>query len=146
MTERCKDCNAIWKPNADGACSFCGNRSRIISVVVNETVHVTDSVNVKFPDLPAKSIKGKLLTPMDFEPGVEPYLIEIKPGKKLAAHFFSHKGEEMGYLLSGTLTLSTGKNLYSAKSGDVIYLKNDLPSQWENTGKETAKLFWIKMN
>lgn len=47
MTERCKDCNAIWKPNADGACSFCGNRSRIISVVVNETVHFTDSVNAK---------------------------------------------------------------------------------------------------
>ncbi len=105
-----------------------------------------DSVNVKFPDLPAQSIKGKMLTPMNFEPGVEPYLIEIKPGKKLAAHFFSHKGEEMGYLLSGTLTLSTGKYSYSANSGDVIYLKNDLPSQWENTGQETAKLFWIKVN
>ncbi len=47
MTEQCKNCNADWKPNEDGACSYCGHRNRIISVVVHEAIHITDSVDVK---------------------------------------------------------------------------------------------------
>lgn len=105
-----------------------------------------DGINVKFPELPAKSISGKLLTPMDFEPKAEPYLIEIPPKKKLPSHFFIHKGEEMGYVLSGKLLITTGKSSYSAKSGDVVYLKKELPSQWENPGPEAAKILWIKVN
>ncbi|GAB6096960.1 helix-turn-helix domain-containing protein [Desulfatiferula olefinivorans] len=102
-------------------------------------------VPVKFSDLPAKSLSGVLLTPMDFEPKAEPYLIDIPPKTKLPSHFFVHKGEEMGYLLSGKLTLATGKSTCTAKTGDVIYLKSEIPSQWENPGPATARLLWIKV-
>lgn len=102
-------------------------------------------LSVKFPDLPDKSITGQLMTPMDFEPKAEPYLIEIPAKQKLSTHFFVHKGEEMGYLLAGQLTITTGKSSYLAKAGDIIYLKNEQPSQWENTGKGQAKLLWIKV-
>ncbi|MBM4309236.1 MAG: restriction endonuclease [Deltaproteobacteria bacterium] len=47
MTEKCKNCNADWKPNEEGACSYCGHRNRIISVAVHDTIHVTGSVDVK---------------------------------------------------------------------------------------------------
>jgi restriction endonuclease Mrr len=47
MTERCANCDAEWKPNQDGACSFCGHRNRAINIVVHNTIHFTGSVDVK---------------------------------------------------------------------------------------------------
>ncbi|MGA8180850.1 MAG: helix-turn-helix domain-containing protein [Desulfobacterales bacterium] len=105
----------------------------------------SESVGIKFPELPQDSIHGRLLTPVDIEAKVEPYLIEIQPGKTLPAHFFVHKGEEIGYLLSGELQLNLGKEAYSVRSGDVIYLTSRTPSQWSNPGPEPARMLWFKI-
>ena len=102
-------------------------------------------VPVKFLDLPGKSISGSLLTPMDFEPKAEPYLIDIPAKTKLPSHFFVHKGEEVGYMLNGKLTMTTGRETFTAKTGDVIYLKSEIPSQWENPGPGIARILWIKI-
>ncbi len=100
---------------------------------------------VPFSHLPKGSIKGKLLTPVDLELKTEPYVIEISAGKTLASHFFIHKGEEMGYVLSGRLQLKMEKGMKNLKAGDTIYLKNEAPVQWKNTGAKTAKLLWVKI-
>ena len=105
----------------------------------------SEAVGIKFPDLPAESISAKLLTPLDFDCKAEPYLIEIPPHKTLLSHFFIHKGEEVGYLLSGKLQMKLGKAVYSARAGDVIYLTSEMPSQWKNPGPGVVKLFWIKV-
>ena len=47
-----------------------------------------ENTEVRFPDLPENSIMGKALTPLDFEPKAEPFLLEIPPGKDLNSHFF----------------------------------------------------------
>jgi len=47
MAEHCKNCNAEWKPNEEGVCSYCGHRNRVISLVVHDTLHLTSSVEVK---------------------------------------------------------------------------------------------------
>ncbi|MDD3581031.1 MAG: helix-turn-helix domain-containing protein, partial [Desulfobacca sp.] len=60
-----------------------------------------EAVEVKLPDLPEGAVQARLLSPVDFDPQAEPYLIEIPPQKTLPAHFFFHKGDEIGYLLSG---------------------------------------------
>ena len=82
---------------------------------------------------------------MDFEPKAEPYLIEIHANKTLPSHFFVHKGEEVGYLLSGKLQLKLGKAVYTVRARDVIYLTSEMPSQWKNPGPGTARLLWIKV-
>lgn len=104
-----------------------------------------EAVEVKFTDLPADSIKANLLTPVDYEPKAEPYLIEIPPNKTLPSHFFIHKGEEIGYLLSGKLQLKLGKAVYTVRARDIIYLISEMPSQWKNPGPGTARLLWIKI-
>ncbi len=104
-----------------------------------------DASSIKFADLPSDTISGKLLTPLDFEAKAEPYLIEIEPGKGFPAHFFIHKGDEVGYLLSGELQVTLENNLCTVKAGELIYLTAEMPSQWKNTGTETAKLLWIKV-
>ena len=104
-----------------------------------------EAVEIKFSDLPRENIQAWLLTPLGDDPKAEPYLIEIPPNKSLASHFFIHKGDEIGYLLSGKLQLKMGKAVHQARSGDVIYLTSEMPSQWKNPGPGMARLLWIKI-
>ena len=100
---------------------------------------------VSLADIPKNELVSYRLSPADFDAAVEPYLLEIAAGKKLSAHFFIHKGHELGYLLDGRLALKIGSRWYSANPGDVIYLTTELPSQWKNTGRVTARLLWVKI-
>ncbi|MFC1812127.1 helix-turn-helix domain-containing protein [Thermodesulfobacteriota bacterium] len=104
-----------------------------------------EAVDIKLPNLPERNIQAKLLTPVDFKLKAEPYLLEIPPKKSLSSHFFIHKGEEIGYLLSGKLQVKLDKSVHNARSGDVIYLTSEIPSQWKNPGPSTARLLWIKI-
>ncbi len=96
-------------------------------------------------EAPETSVSAKALTPLDADFVAEPYLIEIAPKTKLSSHFFYHKGEEMGYLLSGRLDLVVHNTTHKARAGDVIYLTSEFPSQWKNPGSSWAKLLWIKL-
>ena len=97
-------------------------------------------------DLPKRDVEGHRLSPADFDADAEPYLIEIPAEKKLPSHFFVHKGQEMGYLLDGSLEMKIGNRTYKAGTGDVVYLTNEIPSQWKNIGESTARMLWVKIN
>ncbi|MEJ2719265.1 MAG: cupin domain-containing protein, partial [Deltaproteobacteria bacterium] len=104
-----------------------------------------EAVTVKLSDRIDRSIMAKALTPSDFEERAEPYLIEIPPKKKLSSHFFFHKGQEIGYVISGRLQMVVDKVAYKLRSGDLIYLTSEIPSQWKNPGPSVARLLWIKL-
>jgi transcriptional regulator with XRE-family HTH domain/KaiC/GvpD/RAD55 family RecA-like ATPase len=114
--------------------------------IVNRVIFpAPEAAELQFDDLPKGSIKGKALTPVDLEPKAEPYLIEIPAGKNLPSHFFIHKGEELGYLLSGRLQVRVGKAVHTLRADDIIYLTSEIPSQWKNPGPESARLLWFKV-
>lgn len=104
-----------------------------------------DAVEVKFPNMPEGAVQARLLYPVDFEVRAEPYLIEITPKATLPAHFFFHKGEEVGYVLSGRLQVRVGKGVHHLKTGDVIYLTSEIPGEWRNPGPSVARLLWVKV-
>jgi transcriptional regulator with XRE-family HTH domain len=104
-----------------------------------------DGVEVKLPGMPEDAVFARLLYPVDFEAKAKPYLIEINPKESLPGHFFFHKGEEIGYVLSGRLQLHMGQAVYNLKTGDVIYLTSEVPGQWRNPGPNVARLLWIKV-
>jgi transcriptional regulator with XRE-family HTH domain len=104
-----------------------------------------DNVEVKFPNMPEGAVQARLLYPVDFEVKAEPYLIEITPKATLPGHFFFHKGEEVGYVLSGRLQVRVGKGIHNLKAGDVIYLTSEIPGEWRNPGPAVARLLWIKV-
>jgi transcriptional regulator with XRE-family HTH domain len=104
-----------------------------------------EATSVKFPEFPEGSILGKMLTSLDLEARAEPFLIEIPPRTTLSDHFFTHKGEEMGYLLSGELEVKFKKGMYSIKSGEIISLTSEVPVEWKNSGPESARMLWIKI-
>lgn len=110
-------------------------------VVIRES----DGVDVQLPDMPKNSISAKRMAPLDVSAKAEPYILEIAPRKVLPSHFFIHKGDEVGYLLTGKLQVRIGGNLHTVRPGDVIYLGTEMPSQWKNPGPGTARLLWIKI-
>ena len=105
----------------------------------------SDALDCQLEGIPKKSVHAKRLTPVDFDPKAEPYLIEIPPKESLMSHFFIHKGDEMGYMISGKLLLKMKKASYTVKAGDLIYLTSSMPSQWKNPGPSVAKILWIKV-
>jgi len=115
------------------------------TVGTDRPVFSGEGTAVNFPDLPRGSIQGWQLSPLDFEGKAEPYLLEIKPNKKLPAHFFAHKGEELGYLLEGELKTVINNVAYNVKRGAAVYLKSLNPAEWANPGPDTARLLWIKI-
>lgn len=102
-------------------------------------------IKVNFTDTPKGSILGEMLVSPDLDARAEPYLIRIPPKRKLSAHFFKHKGEEMGFVLEGALEVKIGGDLHVLKAGDTIYLKEDIPLWWNNTEDKTARMLWIQL-
>ncbi|MDD2464427.1 MAG: helix-turn-helix domain-containing protein [Desulfobulbus sp.] len=92
------------------------------------------------------TVTGQRLLPPDIcDTTADPYLLRIEPGRKLAGHFFNHKGEEVGYLLHGHLTLWVDGQNQEAGPGDLIYLRKEVPQQWHNSGDTVAELLWFRL-
>ena len=100
---------------------------------------------VRLADLPKESINGWQLLPADVPASIEPYLLEIPPGKRLPAHFFNHKGDEFGFVLEGELQVTIQNTAKTLTTGDVVFLTRHIPSLWKNVGKKTARLLWLKI-
>jgi transcriptional regulator with XRE-family HTH domain len=105
----------------------------------------SEGTPVQYPELNRNRVAARRLTPIHLDLKAEPVLIEIPGGTRLNGHFFIFKGEEMGYLLTGQLQIKLDRAVHTANPGDVIYLTEDLPSQWQNPGDEPARLLWIKL-
>ncbi|ADK84063.1 transcriptional regulator, XRE family [Desulfarculus baarsii DSM 2075] len=104
-----------------------------------------EAVEVKLVDMPAGAVRAQLLSPVDLDSKTEPYIIEIPPKTSLPSHFFMHKGEEVGYVLAGRVQLKIKKAVHNARAGDVIFLTNELPTNWQNPGRTPARLLWLKI-
>jgi transcriptional regulator with XRE-family HTH domain len=117
------------------------------STLIVRKIHYTadDAMDVKSQGFPQALVSGKRLLPPNMDAGAEPYLIEILPGSKLQSHFFAHKGQEFGYLLSGELHLTVNATDYTLKPGELIYLTSETPGQWVNAGQTTARMLWVKI-
>ena len=85
----------------------------------------------------------KSLINADWRAKSEAYLIEVPGRTTVAGHFFTHKGEEFGYVLSGRLQLKIGSASHRVTTGDTVYLTVDTPLQWKNWNHETAQLIWL---
>jgi transcriptional regulator with XRE-family HTH domain len=102
-----------------------------------------DAIPVTLPGMARQDIAVKQLLPSGMETPMVPYLIEIPPGAILPGHFFVHKKEEAGCLLSGQLVVTIENERQDVDAGDFILLTSEIPSQWENRGRKPARLLWI---
>ena len=73
---------------------------------------------------------------------MEPILITIQPGGSTYPDN-PHEGEEIGYVLEGTVTIVIDKEKYQAKKGESFYIACDKPHYLENNTSHQAKAVWI---
>jgi len=73
---------------------------------------------------------------------MEPILVTIEPDGKTYPDN-PHEGEEIGFVLEGTINVVIGTKKYTARKGESFYINPDKPHYLENKGKKTARVMWI---
>jgi len=53
---------------------------------------------------------------------MEPFIVDIEPGKQSDFMLSSHEGEEFIFALDGVVEINYGKEIYKLGKGDSIYL------------------------
>jgi len=73
---------------------------------------------------------------------MEPILVELKSYAKTKLDE-PHEGEEFGYVLSGSVMLNYGSQLYKIKKGESFYFKPNKNHYIENASKNPARIIWV---
>lgn len=55
----------------------------------------------------------------------------------------THEGEEVGYVLSGSLELTVSGTQYLLAAGDSFVYRSEEPHSYRNPGKVTARVLWV---
>lgn len=86
--------------------------------------------------------KFELLVPGSTNNLMDPILLELKPGEKMEPRG-PHPGEQLGYVLSGTVTLKIERKTYKVPSRHCFYFESDRTHQIMNNGTTAVKLLWV---
>ena len=54
-----------------------------------------------------------------------------------------HEGEEVGYVVNGSLELTVADEIFVLNAGDSFFFRSDLPHSYRNCGTEIASVVWI---
>ena len=66
----------------------------------------------------------------------------VPPGAK-SDGAIDHIGEEVGYVIEGTVLLHLGNEQYLLETGDAFHFGSQIPHSYENTGTGTARILWV---
>ena len=90
---------------------------------------------------PGKKGKMYLLTP-DLQRKLEVILGEEQPGNA-DEEWYSHIGEECGFVLEGRYEVSVGDQVFVLEAGDSIYFPSHLPHKTRVLGDQPVKTIWV---
>lgn len=125
-----------------------------ISPSLNSFIQITEALGINLTELLLKDTKQKELhwhitresiRQRLFEKGSEysmytvvsngnalAYLTVINKGERLNKHFLQHKKNELIYVLKGKVSVKIDNNEREICAGDTLYLKDSVPSEWQN--------------
>jgi transcriptional regulator with XRE-family HTH domain len=67
----------------------------------------------------------------------------IEPNTKIKKHLLFHKGEELIYVLNGSVSVVIDEREETLNAGDSVHLKEETPSLWKNEGSNDVELLVI---
>jgi len=91
---------------------------------------------------PKSKLKQYLLTP-DLQRKLEVLLGEVNPGEEHEEEWYSHEGEEFGFVLEGRYEVTVEDQVYILEEGDSIYFSSSLPHKMRGIGNKTCKTIWV---
>ncbi len=83
-----------------------------------------------------------LLTP-DLSGDLEMLLVEIQPEGKSGDELYTHRGEECGYVVSGSMRLWVEEHCYLLQEGDSFRFRSTTPHRFENAATGVTNVLWI---
>jgi len=69
--------------------------------------------------------------------------IHIVPAGAGTDGYFTHEGEETGYVLEGEIELTVGERTRRLKAGDSFVFRSELFHSYRNPGKALARVLWV---
>lgn len=66
----------------------------------------------------------------------------IEPGGESEGDL-QHAGEEMGYVIEGTLELTVGERRFELAAGDSFHFNSDIPHRYRNPGRSVTRVVWV---
>lgn len=69
--------------------------------------------------------------------------IHIVPPGEASDGLIEHVGEEVGFVLEGSLELVLGSERHLIQAGDAFYFSSQTPHGYRNVGKVAARIFWV---
>jgi len=57
--------------------------------------------------------------------------------------FIQHVGEELAYVLEGTVEINLDGKIHVLGQGDSIFFPSEVPHSYRNPGREVARILWI---
>ncbi|NLB39458.1 MAG: cupin domain-containing protein [Clostridiales bacterium] len=90
------------------------------------------------------ALNGRIvwLVPTAQKNRMEPILVELAPGGRTQT-MPPHEGEEVGYVLSGTIHLVVGTRVHRVRTGESFCMHPGDTHHIANPGKRPAKFLWI---
>ncbi|MEW6417869.1 MAG: helix-turn-helix domain-containing protein [Nitrospirota bacterium] len=70
-------------------------------------------------------------------------LVVLEPNTKIEKHFVPDEGKKLIHVLKGDVSVVIDNRERLLKSGDSIYLKEEIPSLWKNEGGDKAELLLL---
>lgn len=70
---------------------------------------------------------------------------EVDPGADSGPKEMEHPGEELVFLLEGTLAFRVGAEELILGPGDALHFRTDRPHRWRNPGDRPARALWMTM-
>jgi transcriptional regulator with XRE-family HTH domain len=71
------------------------------------------------------------------------FFMVIEPGCGSGEQPYAHSGEEIGFILSGTLELQIEDQCFTLNEGDCFAFSSAKPHQFSNVGPRPASVFWV---
>ena len=69
------------------------------------------------------------------------YILHVPPGYK--SERISHEGEEIIYILQGSIVQVVDGQEYTMTAGDSLHYLGTSPHSWANNTDEPAQIFWV---
>lgn len=76
------------------------------------------------------------------DPQFMSFLCTVPKGGTSGQKNMYHPGDELIYLIEGTLKVTIAGEEYLLSSGDSLSFKSHLPHRWDNIGAEDARIIW----
>ena len=69
----------------------------------------------------------------------------MEPGASSGASAMEHPGEELVFVLEGSVEFEVDGQDYRLAEGDSVHFRTDRPHRWKNPGKRPARAVWMAL-